>query len=620
MPPPPSKTSGPRHAWLYYIGLFAIILAAKLALIAHFGNSTPFWDQWSAQAKRPFIPFLEGNLQPGSLFNAANEHRIFFTRIFTLGLLELNGLWDPKLEMVAQAFLHSGCLVLLIGLCSSQLPGTRARLLFAAFALVVFCIPFGWENTLWGFQSQFYFVLLWGLLGISCCWLHPTLSARWWLGAVFFLFGLFSMAGGLLAPAAACALMLIRTLENRRDWRRQIIGLLILVALVGAGFLLIKHRPGHDVLKAHSLWHFTTTLLEIASWPIKIATFAPLFQAPLILLLIWAIRTRRPAADPAWLLIILGVWGTSQSAAIAYGRAEGFGASRYTDNFTITLAVGFACLLYLCTSVSGRFRRPLLILGFAWVAVVGGGIIEASAVRLPARIQRKHAESLIQENHVRAFLATNDIGEFENKPILHVPYPGTAELGRLLNNPELRAVLPTNLRDELKPVPFAAGSTDISHAGGLAPETPKPAYATTWGSFDPVTGHAPVGITELHFLGGGRTSWLTFSVTGGTRVPGMSLTLIDEKGLARPVEMPASAGMSWKPMVIHRPSGPFALRITDESPTASLAFTLPKEIGFATLIADFLQAQAAWIALLGLTLTGLGARADWVSKKQSTEG
>jgi hypothetical protein len=607
------KVPRSRFAWIYFAGLFAIILAAKLALIGHFGNSTPYWDQWRGQAERLFIPALEDRLDATALFKDHNQHHIFCTRVLVLGLLEFNGLWDPKVEMVAQAFIHTGFLVLLIGLCSRPLAGTHARLLFTLFAVVVLCIPFGWENTLWGFQSQFYFVLLWGLLGIICCWKNPTLSARWCLGVFFFGLGLISMAGGLLAPAAACVLVLIRAVENRADFRRQAAGIVILAAVVGTGIFLTNQPSDSDNLRAGNLLQFTTILLEVASWPVKIATFAPLFQAPLVILLIWALRTRRPASDPAWLLITLGLWGVAQSAAIAYGRAEGFRVSRYTDNLTINLVVGFACLLHLCITLTGRPRRYLIVLAFVWVAVAGGGIIESCIERLPARIQRKHAESLIQETHVRTFIATGNVREFLDKPRLHIPFFNPAELPVLLSNPSLRSILPTNIRSELPPVQITSAASAGFRPDGSASETPKPAGTTTWGSFDPLTGHAPVGVIELHFPTGGRTSWLTFSVSGATQTPGLSMALIDAKGRARPIALPAGTGSSWIPVVVHRPNGPFTLRITDESPTSSLAFTLPKEIGFASLVSDFLQAQAPWIALLGLALAGLGARAVLIS-------
>jgi hypothetical protein len=595
-------------AWLRLAGLFAIVLAAKLALIGHFGSPVPFWDQWDGEARALFIPVQEGRLHTASLFDAHCEHRIVCTRVLVLGLLKLNTLWDPKLEMVAQAFLHSGCIVLLLGLCGRQLSGTRARLLFTGFAMLVFLIPFGWENTLWGFQSQFYFVMLWGLLGLFGCWRHATLSAGWWLGILFFGLGLLSMAGGLLAPAVACGLMVLRCLQDRHDWRRQLAGILVLTLVVGAGFLLVKHIPAHDVLKAKSLHHFTKTLFLISSWPVKIATLAPLFQAPLLLLIAWALLTRRPATGAAWFLISLGLWGFAQSMAIAYGRAEGHNASRYSDNFTVTLVVGFACLLHLHGSLTGRLRRYLLLFGGIWLIVVMGGFIAAVPKHVAARIQSRYAESLVQEDHVRAFLASGDIADLPEQPVMQIPYPQANTLATALNNPALRDILPTGIRPEFQPdqITSAPGGGGF-HLNGVSPATPAPGHATAWGSFDPHGSPAPVGAIELHFTADSKTSWLTFDVTGAPPSSGLSITLIDQKGIAHPVALPAHSGTSWNTLIVRRPPGPFILRMADESQTASLAFTLPHEIGFASIVSDFLQARAAAIALFGLALLGLGS-------------
>lgn len=602
------KISAGRHAWFYFAGLFVITLAAKLALIGHFGNPTPYWDQWDGEARALFIPSLENSLTAASLFDTHAEHRIVCTRLFVLGLFKLNGLWDPKLEMVAQAFLHSGAIVLLLGLCIRQLPTARARLLFTGFAMLVFLIPFGWENTLWGFQSQFYFVMLWALLGIACCWRHPTLSPGWWLGVLFFALGLLSMGGGVFAPAVACGLMVLRALQNRDDWRRQLAGILVLTLVVGAGFLLVPHIPEHDPLKAKSLLQFTKVFFLLSSWPLTIVFYAPLFQSPLILLLAWALLTRRPATDSAWFLISLGLWGVAQSVAIAYGRAAGYEASRYSDNSSITLVVGFACLLHLHGALTGRLRRYLLLFGLVWLAVVLVGIIKVVTGNLTSQIQWRHNTSLLQEYNVRAFLASGDMARLPETPAMQIPYPRAQTLATVLNNPGMRAILPTNLRAELQPLGSPpAISRDGFRRNGLEAETPKPAFSTAWGSYDSATGHASVGMIELHFPADRRTSRLTFSVTGGAPGSGLSLALIDEKGRVHPVTLPADNDPSWHSVVIRRPAGPFTLRVADESPTASLAFTLPREIGTPSVVSNFLQAEAFRIALLGLLLLSFGA-------------
>jgi hypothetical protein len=94
----------PRN-WLWLLSLLLTGLGARLWLIHRFGSPFPLWDQWH-EALGVYLPYSEGSLPPADLFAAHNEHRIFFTRICSLGLLLLNHQWDNQLEMVANAIIH----------------------------------------------------------------------------------------------------------------------------------------------------------------------------------------------------------------------------------------------------------------------------------------------------------------------------------------------------------------------------------------------------------------------------------------------------------------------------------------------------------------------------------
>src|SRR4051812_36417135 len=81
-----------RTAWIARIGLAGwclVLFAAKLWVIGTYGNNTPFWDQWDAQATFLFGPYLSGHLPVDVLVSAHNEHRILWTRLLALLLLEL---------------------------------------------------------------------------------------------------------------------------------------------------------------------------------------------------------------------------------------------------------------------------------------------------------------------------------------------------------------------------------------------------------------------------------------------------------------------------------------------------------------------------------------------------
>jgi hypothetical protein len=81
--------------------MVAVIFGAKLWLISAFGSPTPFSDQWDVEAAWLFKPYVEGTLRIGDLLSPHNEHRPFWSRLFDLALLELNGRWDPIIEMTS---------------------------------------------------------------------------------------------------------------------------------------------------------------------------------------------------------------------------------------------------------------------------------------------------------------------------------------------------------------------------------------------------------------------------------------------------------------------------------------------------------------------------------------
>lgn len=602
------KSPANRTHWFYLAGLFLVILGAKLALIGDYGSSTPFWDQWDGEAAAILIPSQEGTLKPASLLAPHCEHRIFFSRVLSIGLLKLNRIWDPKVEMVANAFIHAASLVILIGLCGRLLSSYAAKVLVGGFITLIFVLPFGWENTLWGFQSQFYFVILWGIIGIACCWSHATLSKGWWLGILFFSLGFISMAGGVFAPAVTCGLMAVRFIEDRDSRLRQGIGLLILVALTTTGLLLVQHVDGHDVLKATGIAHFVKTLLKITSWPSQTTWMGFILQAPLLLLLGWTLWRRQKTSDPAWLLITLGMWCAGQAVAIAYGRATGALASRYTDNFALGLCINFACLLYWALTLNPRFRKTAVFLTAGWFGLVTSLLIYSAFLRLPEPIYDRRDESRHQEINVRGFLTSGDILHLKDKPHMHVPYPNAERLARILEEPTLRALLPTNLRAPLAPS-SATGDSDGAfslNAYGLG-ITPLP-FDQAWSSYADAELHVPRRI-ELHFPAERRTSWVKISVVGYATPKDLSLSVIDAQGKTRQLTLPPSAPR-WRSVFFPAPDGAFVLQAVDASPGSWFAFTLPREIGPLTLVGGLLHGNALLIIVLGGALTGAGVWLD----------
>src|SRR5262249_30094011 len=68
------------------LGLGSLVVGAKLWLIAGYGSSVPFLDEW-LHPMFTFLPYSWGDLSWHDLMRPHNEHRLFLSRILALALL-----------------------------------------------------------------------------------------------------------------------------------------------------------------------------------------------------------------------------------------------------------------------------------------------------------------------------------------------------------------------------------------------------------------------------------------------------------------------------------------------------------------------------------------------------
>ncbi|MBI3706007.1 MAG: hypothetical protein HY244_19620 [Rhizobiales bacterium] len=174
----------PGNVQLYWtIFPFACALAvvgAKCWAISVYASPTPFWDQWDGEAASVYQPYFAGTLRLSDLIVPHNEHRILITRLWSLLLLELNGYWDPILQMVANTLLAGLTVALLIAAFRPMLD-TVSWIVLALFSMIIFALPLAWENILSGFHSQWYFLNLVSLAGLILLLIHIGISLVWLL-------------------------------------------------------------------------------------------------------------------------------------------------------------------------------------------------------------------------------------------------------------------------------------------------------------------------------------------------------------------------------------------------------------------------------------------------------
>jgi hypothetical protein len=426
--------------------LFAIcVLGAKLAIIGQYGNATPFWDQWDAEADELYRPWLEGSLQWADLFTAHNEHRIFTTRLLALVLFELNGqVWNPVLQMQINAVLHTFALSVLLFYLSKALSSAYRIALFV-FSALLFSIPFGWENTLAGFQSQFYFLLLFSFVFLWSMCAYETYSAKWWSGTVTGGLCLVTLASGALTVLAGSLVLIIRRVLAGDKEGTAISAILLLVVMAIIAIVLTPTIGAHGVLKAQSVTQFLLAFATVISWPVgNVGIGILIVQMPLCLGVFKILRDRDYHSAHFFFIVAVAAWLFGQFFSIAYGRAVGASSSRYLDLFAISLALNFSMLMILRMQSSTQYKLRYGVGIAIWLMVVGWGF-SMSASDLSRELRKKAHEGVEQEKNVRAYLCSGDFAALQKKPRYFVPYPDPDRLKSLLDNPTIRKILPGNI-------------------------------------------------------------------------------------------------------------------------------------------------------------------------------
>lgn len=594
--------SGAYRVILKYLAFAAIVFGAKLWLISTYGSQTPFWDQWDAEAEYLYKPFLDGSLKWTDLFRPHNEHYIFTTRVLALGLLILNGIWNPLLQMVVNAGLHIIALMVLIALLSKVI-GRNCLPVLLLFAAILFSIPYAWENTLGGFQSQFYFVMLFSILSIWCATTSHPLSHEWWIGLMFGILAFFSLASGVFAFAISGLLGLLAYAFRVQRTRAQLLASVILLALFVAGIVLTPKLQVHAGFRASSVAQFTESLIAALAWPSPPKFyFALLRNLPALLLVASIVRTWPPANDRKWFLVALSAWAIGQAFSIAYGRASGSLSSRYTDLYAIAIFINFACMLTLIPQRKTASNLMLGLLATIWTATVLMSFVLNPDIHTQADLTARTEYNRHQEINLRNYLATNDPAHLTDKPFLHIPYPSADRLELILRSPAIRQIMPNNVRSPLAFLSHQSEPKEAFVTPGFYSSTPARSDPTL-GSYgikgDNARGHATIQIEASP-----ASAVIAFPVAGYPLAPGMTLE-IEQKGQRKPLRIAANPKESWGIGYVHVSKGLITLNLADLNSTTWMAVGTPKLAGNFDYITNVLLSRFSAFLMLGVLIAVL---------------
>ncbi len=584
----------PHPPWLMMLGFCLLIFGAKLWFIDVGGSDLPTWDQWDAQSENVLRPWLEGGWHIRDVFQPHNEHRLVTTKLYSLGLFIANGQWDCFLETTANAAVHTLCALLLLLLARRWLAGIWLGL-FAALLVLLFTLPFSWENTLCGFQVQFYFLLLFSLGHVWLTLEGDRFGGRWAVGQLSGGLAVITMASGFLSGAAILAVLGHRLVRERRWSAQQITTAGLALVSCIAGWLLKYEVPGHAVLHARGPGQFAGAFLELLAWPgSTLFPWALVLFAPAVIFLVRRIRSQATSADDA-ILLGLQIWLLLQCLALAAARGGGgtILAPRYLDLLTVNLALGW---IFLAREFSGRVRRWLAAV---WLAAVAAGLIQQSCMMWRDNVEPDISRHQRQEGHVRDFLRTRDPAHLLNQPWGDVPYPDGGTLVQRLASPAIQAIMPPSVR---RSIPVSNGAPTILPA--TAPAAIRPIALSTWS--------LPAHALPFHWRSApqsaGTLPVLRFRIAGDLGRPGYQGQLVVRSAAGTVLVEPDSApGNYWKNVSVFRPAGEWWLEVTAADSGTWFAFTEPVDVGRLTWVAEKLLKYHFLVIAAGLTLLACGA-------------
>ncbi|HZQ48647.1 MAG TPA: hypothetical protein VFC07_16635, partial [Verrucomicrobiae bacterium] len=521
------------------------------------------------------------------------------TRAAELLLLKLNGQWDSRLELLCNATFYCAATAGLGWMLATWLGRRSWPLIWVIFALDL-ALPFAWENTLWAFQNQFYFLIVFSLLTMGLLGLSRPLSRWWWLGTVAGIGAFFSMATGFVAAAVAGAMSLSRVCKGKEKWQPHLATWVVCGGLVLGGLYFRINVPGHEQAQSHSFVEFLRALGKGLAWPCVLwAWYAPVALAPVCVVVWRRLRSAETFRRPELFLFGTAGWVVLHALASAYARGIGGGppAWRYMDYLSL-LAVVNCLSLYLLheeKQASRRFKMWLRAGTAIWTAGCITGLCYLTWQVQHRFLPEIALEQAVRQASARAFMATDDPGVFLNEPVTNRPVPNPEADVWIFRNPYLRPIFPVCFREPLHVAPATNSDDSFVPHGWLLSEADAPTERS-WGSYSGKK-EAARGIFESLPIQAGTLPYLVVPVAGDLGRPGLSLKLV-EVNTGREISVTPSeiAHGEWLNVVVRAPSGPFKLVARDESETGWFAFKEPIEMGRFSLWT--VRVLATWEALV----------------------
>lgn len=432
------------NSFLFYFFLAAVIIIPRWYYVEKFALPFPFWDQWDAEGEDVVRPLVEGRFKISNFWLPHNEHRVFPTRVLTLLCFKVTGLWSNVTEARLNILLATAIPLFLIGLMRAQRELYGLRWFILPVIVAQFILPFGWENILVGFQSQFFFLILFAASGLALAAIKPESTAAF-IGVVLIsICSILTMASGILLPITAGAVYIFHFFLHRTNFIRVSIFSLLLAALAVMGYLLIPQVEAHTRLHAANFQQFFDGFTRVVSWPSKLNRWVaiPLWLPALMGIPVLIYRKQFGRFD--LFMAACFSWTFLQALAISYGR--GHELAQVTSRYSDLLSLGIISVSWFSVRLIATFQDNLRIAFWAIAISLTFYVTFYKMHKLRYQddwidMKNQHNLMITQIGNVRAYLKTNDPAALD-KPLFQIPYPNKERLQQMLDLPAYRTALP----------------------------------------------------------------------------------------------------------------------------------------------------------------------------------
>jgi len=518
----------------------------------------------------------------------------------------MNGQWDARLEAVGSSMIHIACALVFLRVFGARYEWWR-RILLVAFLGVLFSLPYNTANTLRGFQSQFYFLVL-----FNCLYLYGSIRFKapsWaWAGSQMIgVAALFSMGSGFLGGVAILLVMAFKIFIGRQWQNSDLLRIISACLIIGWGISLMYHPAASAHYQVTSVREFFISLMTLLSWPSWGIWAWSVQLLPMLVFFFWGCLRREHSESYLLVLGILLFCGI-QIAALSYGRghvSQGY-ADRYTDLLALVLLGTFLSWNYIHQHAkkSPWLLGGFLVFGVFWGVLMGPALWQRSFSRNPVHESGRQLRA-DQQRILSTFIETDDPSVFNNHSFEQNTYPSTERLVMILRNPTIRSILPVSIR----PTIAAKPATEMAQGFERDAVSPaaKPRGFNIWGSYQAsesedeafwrsttidsslpmvrmkVAGYYGHGKNELRFIG------------------------VEDPGSIRYPMLDSSPGNQFKTVSSFVPDGSYVLEAVDINPSGWMAFSDVREMGLFSWLCKNMVNGAVGILVTGLILLALAS-------------